>query len=116
MKDNLTLTASVKSSFDESFEKVNHNLLWFNTYGEAVSQWAIENEIEEKKEEGTTQKPSGTTKEPSGTTRKPSDSGSTVSPTQTTKPAPSSAPSIGLSHFMNLQLIVLPILVKIYIL
>lgn len=115
MKDNLTLTASVKSSFDESFEKVNHNLLWFNTYGEAVSQWAIENEIEEKKEEGSTQKPSGTTQAPSGTTRKPSDSGSTVSPGPTAKPAPSGA-SIGLSRFMNLQLMVVAILVKICIL
>lgn len=44
MKNDSNVPVSVRSSFEESYEKVNENLAWFNKYADVISQWALENQ------------------------------------------------------------------------
>jgi len=101
----------VRSSFDRSFENVNDNLLWFNKYSEGISQWGI---IEETKEETTTVS-STTAKEPTVGQSSSTSTYMSTSSKPTPKPS-SSAPLTGISIFTVLQLTVLTILTKTYIL
>lgn len=69
MKDSTTTPISVRKSFEKSYEDVKHNLLWFNTYSNGISQWALDNF--EKEEPVTTEIAVTTTKYSTTTTNKP---------------------------------------------
>jgi len=57
LKDKSTLPDSIKSSFQAEYEVVNDNLLWFDTYSDGISQWALQNRKEtEDTEEHTSEK------------------------------------------------------------
>uniref|UniRef100_A0A2S2NAD6 Aminopeptidase n=2 Tax=Schizaphis graminum TaxID=13262 RepID=A0A2S2NAD6_SCHGA len=109
LKNNSTLKDSIKSSFEESYKKVDHNLAWFDSYSVGISQWSVqygEKEKEEKEEKETsTSKP--TTVAPAG---------STISPVTGQQPSttskPSSATSNKYSSLVILQLTVLTVLIK----
>jgi len=102
----------VKSSFEQSFEKINHNLLWFNTYADDVSRWALQNKREEEKERSTAKQQESTTVEPSTDVSR-----SSTPSAQVTTPKPSSAPSdVYNGHIIVLRLVVVTSIVKTYVL
>lgn len=43
MKNNSDIPASVRSSFEKSYEQVINNRLWFDTYSDKINQWVSEN-------------------------------------------------------------------------
>ncbi|VVC40908.1 Hypothetical protein CINCED_3A014501 [Cinara cedri] len=74
LKDNTTIPASVKKSFDKSYKQVNQNLVWFNAFSPEISQWSFVN-----KDAPTTVSPAPTTPP--------------TSPASTAHPAPSTPPA-----------------------
>lgn len=110
MKNNSTLRASVRPSFEESYKKVDHNLAWFDSYSVGISSWTtLYGEEEPEIVEGPTSKP--TTGPSTGTTVSPVTS---QQPTTTSKP--SSATLNTYSSLVILQLAVLTVLTKTFIL
>jgi len=110
LKNDSTLQDSVKSSFEESYKKVEHNLAWFDSYSAGISQWSVEYGEKEKEEKETSTSKSTTVAQ----------ADTTISPVtgqkSTTTPKPSSATSNTYSSIMILQLTVLTVLTKIIIL
>lgn len=100
MKDNTTIPESVKSSFDESYEHVNHNLLWFNTYSNEIDQWALEYKEEDE--------PISTTTESSKTTVTTT---TTMSSITTSTMKPSSATSNSQNNFITLLFTMFTVLI-----
>ncbi|KAE9537952.1 hypothetical protein AGLY_005924 [Aphis glycines] len=86
LKNNSTVPDSLKSSFEESYEKVNENLAWFDKYADGISKWALENR--EPDPEITTTTESTTT-----TTVMPTTSPVTVNQTSTTTSIGTTEPS-----------------------
>lgn len=128
MKNNFTLPASVKSSFDKSFEKVNENLLWFDMYSDGISQWALQNKIEkeqtekeqkereQKEKEQKKKEEERTTSNGTSTTTTVTPPTVVTQPSEKTTPKPSSASSNAYNSIIILQLAVLTLIVKAYIL
>ncbi|XP_026820838.1 aminopeptidase N-like [Rhopalosiphum maidis] len=110
LKNNSTLRNSIKSSFEESYKKVDHNLAWFDSYSVGINQWSVQyGEKEKEEKETSTSKP--TTFAPAGTTISP-----VTGQQSTTTSKPSSATSNTYSSLVILQLTVLTILIKTLIL
>nr|AEV66511.1 aminopeptidase N 3 [Aphis glycines] len=110
LKNNSTLRASVRPSFEESYKKVDHNLAWFDSYSVGINSWAtMYGEKEPEIVEDPTSKP--TTGSSTGTTVSPVTG---QQPTTTSKP--SSATLNTYSSLVILQLTVLTVLTKTFIL
>jgi len=102
LKNNSTVRASVRPSFEKSYNKVEQNLAWFNSYSDGITQWTSQYGEKEEDTPVTTVAPPG----------------STVPPvtSQPITPKPSSATSNSYNGLLILQLPVLAVLIKTYIL
>lgn len=110
LKNNSTLRASVRPSFEESYKMVDHNMAWFDSYSVGISSWTtLYGEKEPEIVEDPTSKP--TTGTSTGTTVS---SVTVQQPTTTSKP--SSATLNTYSSLVILQLAVLTVLTKTFIL
>lgn len=114
LKNNATLPVSVKTSFEKSFETVNHNMLWFNKSSSVISQWALENR--EKYEEPTQPPTVSMAPSSTGSVSTSSIAPTVYSPTTTPTPNPSSAPLNAHNSLSVLQTTVLAMFIKKFIL
>ncbi|XP_025208483.1 aminopeptidase N-like [Melanaphis sacchari] len=105
LKNNSTLRASVRSSFEESYKKVDHNLAWFDSYSVGIREWTTQYGIKETVIETSTSK---------SATVIPVGSSTTISPVTTQQP--SGATLNTYSSFVIVQLIILTLLTKTLIL
>lgn len=110
MKNNSTIRDSVRSSFEKSYIAVEHNLAWFDSYSDGINQWTLQFGDKEKVIE------TSTTSIPTTT---PGAANSTTTTPVTDKPTtqkPSSATLNTYNSLVILQLAVLTVLIKSYIL
>ncbi|XP_022165263.1 aminopeptidase N-like [Myzus persicae] len=110
-KNNSTLRASVRPTFENSYKVVEYNLEWFNSYSDGINQWASQYGEKEPEIETTTLTPPPVTAAPTGRTVSP-----VTSRLPTTTSAPSSATLNAYSSLVILQLTVFAVFIKTYLL